>query len=671
MAHSQPPGSLPAPQFFDSKKSEINELRQQLRQVTNDRDKSKRREVIKKVIAYMTLGVDVSRLFTEMVMLSKTDDIAQKKMIYLYLVSCAESNSDLAIMVVNTFITDCRPSNPDNRIRGLALRSLCSMRFPGATEYLIPAITNSLADPDPYVRRTAIVGLVKLYRINRALVFDTPFINTLYELIRDADSTVSANAILVLNEVLENEGGIAVNRKMVVYLLNRLRNYNEFGQSIIFDLVARHEPSSEDEIFSIFNVLEEYLRHSSPSVVLGCIKVFLLYTKTSAKLTKDVYTRVRSPLITLFVSGETTGNYELSYAVLTHIYLLIQRGAAAEFESDFKHFFCKYDEPSYIKIIKIDILGLVASENNIVEILAELSEYVTDVDAELSKRSISAIALTGARLRDSVDAIVAKLIGFLRLKTPYIVTQTLSVLKDLMRKFRWLSTEILREVADLLEFVTEEEGKTAALWMLGEFGEMLPDAPYILEEMISNFKEFQSLRLAHALLVSTVKLFLKRAPEMQSALGSLLQQIFVDYYDVDLQERAAFYYKLLATDPETAAQVINSEKHSIAAFSEENQVDLATQLSDEFNTLSVVYGKPSHKFTRISSALTVSPPPAPVAPQTADYDLISVEEQTSDQFPADYQVEPMDVRPSPIDLALNVTLTPEQFQEYWSNLPDQ
>jgi vesicle coat complex subunit len=161
MAHPQLPGSLPAPQLFTSKKIEINELRPQLRQVTNDSE-SKRRELIKRVIACMTLGVDVSRLFTEMGMLSRTNDIAQKKMIYLYLVNYAESNSDLAIRAINTFLTDCLPSNPHNRIRGLAL--------------LIPAITNSLDDPDPYVRRTAIEGIAKLYRVNRALVLDTPFI---------------------------------------------------------------------------------------------------------------------------------------------------------------------------------------------------------------------------------------------------------------------------------------------------------------------------------------------------------------------------------------------------------------------------------------------------------------------------------------------------------------
>lgn len=48
--------------------------------------------MIKKVIAYMTLGIDVSRLFPEMVKASRTDDLVMKKMIYLYLTTYAEQN---------------------------------------------------------------------------------------------------------------------------------------------------------------------------------------------------------------------------------------------------------------------------------------------------------------------------------------------------------------------------------------------------------------------------------------------------------------------------------------------------------------------------------------------------------------------------------------------------
>lgn len=61
-----------------------------LRAVSLDKDINKRRDVIKKVIAYMTLGIDVSRLYPEMVKASRTDDVVMKKMIYLYLINYAE-----------------------------------------------------------------------------------------------------------------------------------------------------------------------------------------------------------------------------------------------------------------------------------------------------------------------------------------------------------------------------------------------------------------------------------------------------------------------------------------------------------------------------------------------------------------------------------------------------
>lgn len=71
-----------------------------------EKDPVKKRDVIKKVIAYMTLGIDVSRLYTEMIKASKTDDIVMKKMIYLYLTNYAEQNQELSILAINTFLMD-------------------------------------------------------------------------------------------------------------------------------------------------------------------------------------------------------------------------------------------------------------------------------------------------------------------------------------------------------------------------------------------------------------------------------------------------------------------------------------------------------------------------------------------------------------------------------------
>ena len=103
-----------------------------------ERDQTKKRDVIKKVIAYMTLGIDVSRLYPEMVKASRTDDMVMKKMIYLYLTNYAEQNQELAILAINTFLMDLKGQN--TKIRGLALRSLCSLKFEGVSEYVQQAI---------------------------------------------------------------------------------------------------------------------------------------------------------------------------------------------------------------------------------------------------------------------------------------------------------------------------------------------------------------------------------------------------------------------------------------------------------------------------------------------------------------------------------------------------
>ena len=92
--------------YVDHKKGEVNELRALLRNPAITKDVSKRREVIKRVIAYMTLGIDVSRLFSEMIMASHTTDIVQKKLVYLYICNYAESNSDISIMSINTLLKD-------------------------------------------------------------------------------------------------------------------------------------------------------------------------------------------------------------------------------------------------------------------------------------------------------------------------------------------------------------------------------------------------------------------------------------------------------------------------------------------------------------------------------------------------------------------------------------
>lgn len=79
---------------------EIHELKEELRSL----DRPKKKEAVKKVIAAMTVGKDVSTLFPDVVNCMQTEDLELKKLVYLYLINYAKTQPDLAIMAVNTFV---------------------------------------------------------------------------------------------------------------------------------------------------------------------------------------------------------------------------------------------------------------------------------------------------------------------------------------------------------------------------------------------------------------------------------------------------------------------------------------------------------------------------------------------------------------------------------------
>ena len=135
-------------------------------------------------------------------------------------------------------------------------------------------------------------------------------------------------------------------------------------------------------------------------------------------------------------SSETTESYEISFNVLSHIHLLVLRGGNVYFENEYKQFFVKYDEPSYIKNIKLQILGQISSENNIQDIINELSEYVTDVNAEIAKRSIRCFGTIIVRLPAVSKTATQQLRNFMSLKISYVTNETIIVLKDIFRKYK-------------------------------------------------------------------------------------------------------------------------------------------------------------------------------------------------------------------------------------------
>ncbi|RLN23563.1 beta-adaptin-like protein A [Panicum miliaceum] len=620
MAPTVPSAAKSASPSQPSGKSEVSDLKQQLRQLAGscapDAD-DQRRDVFKRVISCMTAGIDVSAAFGEMVLCSATSDVVTKKMCYLYVGAHARAHPDLALLTINFLQRDCRDQDPT--IRGLALRSLCSLRVPNLVEYLVTPLTTGLKDPSAYVRMIAAVGAAKLYHISATACIDADLPASLKALmLSDPDAQVVANCLHSLQEIwtLEAANSEAAAREIetlyskpvVFYLLNKIKEFSEWAQCLVLELASKFLPSDNNEIFDIMNLLEDRLQHANGAVVLSTIKVFLHLTMSMTDVHQQVYERIKAPLLTLVGAGSP----EQSYAVLCHLHLLVMR-APMLFSSDYKSFYCQFSDPSYVKKLKLEMLTAIANESNTYEIVTELCEYAGNVDVPIARESIRAVGKIALQQYD-VNAIVDRLLQFLEMDKDYVTAETLDyiafasrmfliktkmqvLVKDLLRKYPQWSHDCIAVVGNISsKNIQEPKGKAALIWMLGEYSQDMHDAPYVLESLVENWDEEHSPEVRLHLLTAVMKCFFKRPPETQKALGATLAAGLSDTHQ-DVHDRALFYYRLLQYDPAVAECVVNPPKQAVSVFADTQSSEMKDRIFDEFNSLSVVYQKPSYMFT--------------------------------------------------------------------------
>ena len=146
----------PSKFFSTAKKGENAELKAEL----NSEYRKSRKDAVKKVIANMTVGKDVSPLFADVVKNMQTDDLELKKLTYLYLINYAKTQPELVILVVNSFVKDSNDANP--LIRALAIRTMGCLNAEKILDYLMDPVRKGLKDSDPYVRKTAALCVAKV-----------------------------------------------------------------------------------------------------------------------------------------------------------------------------------------------------------------------------------------------------------------------------------------------------------------------------------------------------------------------------------------------------------------------------------------------------------------------------------------------------------------------------
>lgn len=567
--------------FQNSNARELGELRNDLK-VQN---KDKARDALKRVIASMSVGKDMSSLFADVINCMQINSLDIKKLVYLYVINFAKAQPELAILAVNTFRKDSLDPNP--LIRALAVRTMGFIRLEAITEYLLDPLRRCSRDQDPYVRKTAALCIAKLYSISPVQVIDQGLITVLQrDMLSDSNPMVVANAAIALYEITNATlpklvltrtansfdffcgaaplvNGVAPQSnpasaaaETVSSLLNALNECTEWAQATLLECLALYVPASSRDARMVIERVLPRVSHGNPAVVMAAIKVIvgLLDALDNEELAKGFCKKLMGPVVALFSDQDQ----EIQYVALRSLAAVLVRYPWLLW-SDVRVLLCKYNDPLYVKMEKLDLLILLVNEHNADPILSELKEYAAEVDVEFVRKAVKCVGRVAIKVEAAADKCVSALLEMVESKVNYVVQSAVVVMRDIFRKYPNRYEATISAFCENLESLDEPDATAAMVWIIGEYADRIDNSEAILETFIDSFLE-QPSSVQLQILTASVKLFLKVKDAKQGTLVKVLEAAteFVD--NPDMRDRAYIYWRLLAAKPDACSRVVFSSK---------------------------------------------------------------------------------------------------------------
>lgn len=143
-----------------------------------------------------------------------------------------------------------------------------------------------------------------------------------------------------------------------------------WGQTYILEALMSYTPRESSEAVLLAERVAPRLSHSNSSVVLTCIRVILYFMNYIADQNQisSLSRKLSPPLVTLLSKGP-----EVQYLALRNAILILQKRPEV-LRNDIRVFFCKYNDPIYVKVTKLELIFMLATKENITVVLHELRE---------------------------------------------------------------------------------------------------------------------------------------------------------------------------------------------------------------------------------------------------------------------------------------------------------
>jgi hypothetical protein len=572
------------------------------------------RSGLQEVLTQLSWGVDVSPLLPTIVMSSEAHDIPCKRMVYTIMTSIARKDPDMATLITNTLLKDCASDNPI--VRGMALRAICDVEVSDILDELPKIVALGLAESNPYVRRMAVLATIHLQKVAPTSIEQKGITNRLYELLRDRDPQIIGNSLFALSALLKNSGGIHFDMNLIHHLVNSLPKCSEWAQSEAMQVISQYKPENNAERFDLMNIIDQFLLSASPAVLSGAAKILLALTNDTGDIQRQVVTRI----LPKFITHIHAGSPELQFCLLKHLLVLARRFPTA-FKTHLPHFFVNFSDDPAVARAKFELLQVTTDSTFAKEVIETTARYVLLEKPFTIQPGIKLMRDLALRLPASIQVIIQKMRLFFDMKRHNLVNECLAVLPDLMRRL----PISLPDFIGLLPSEPPSDLSGPALasyaWILGEYGDRVADSVYCLESVMlkswggaTDAKAGTTSRLPSAhdeqsmmkisLMTALAKLLFVSPAEIRPVLAQALSLGIRDGHPA-VRGKASFLYRLLKANLDAARSALMSTKSSMEPFVEDADAENLDMVFDEFNTFSVIYGKPEIDWSRPQEQVTI------------------------------------------------------------------
>eukprot|EP01117_Protostelium_nocturnum_P003674 TRINITY_DN14956_c0_g1_i1.p1 TRINITY_DN14956_c0_g1~~TRINITY_DN14956_c0_g1_i1.p1 ORF type:complete len:805 (+),score=327.31 TRINITY_DN14956_c0_g1_i1:240-2417(+) len=481
-------------------------------------------DAMKRLIAMMSKGRDVSSVFPSVVKNVISKNVELKKLVYMYLVHYAEQEQDNALLAINTFQKDL--SNQSQYIRASALRVMSGIRVKIIVQIIIMAIQKGAKDSSAYVRKTA------AHAIPKVCAMDPDHREELVEIIK---GLLADKATLVLGSAVAAWMEVCPERVDLIHphfrkLCHLLSDIDEWGQIIVLEILTRYsrtqfvdpnrakkekenkppkekkpakkktgkwldsdDEDSDDDDFDgpvdpdlrlLLDRSAPLLKSRNTAVVLG-VSTLYFYCAPTLEIPKVMKSLVRI----------SKGSREVEYIVLANINTMASNRPEL-FEPFLSEFFVKPSDSSFIRMLKLEIISTIATQDNINKILKELKTYISREEKDFVAATIQAIGRCAISVPDVADRCLGGLTSMLTNKSETVVAESVVVIKTLLQAMMEKPNEetvqtvkeVLTSISKLVDTLDSPRARSSIVWAIGEYADKIPlVAPDVLRKLAKSF----------------------------------------------------------------------------------------------------------------------------------------------------------------------------------------